>query len=48
MNDIFADMIDVSVVVYLDDILVYSNNPEQHSAHVRELLHHLRKNRLYA
>jgi len=25
----FADMIDVSVVVYLDDILVYSDNPEQ-------------------
>ena len=34
MNDIFADMIDVSVVVYLDDILVYSDDPEQHSAHV--------------
>ena len=34
MNDIFADKIDVSVVVYLDDILVYSDDPEQHSAHV--------------
>ena len=48
MNDIFADMIDISVVVYLDDILVYSNNPEQHSAHVREVLTQLRRNRLYA
>ena len=28
MNDIFTDMIDISVVVYLDDILVYSDNPE--------------------
>ena len=48
MNDIFADMIDVSIVVYLDDILVYSDNPEQHSAHVREVLTQLQCNRLYA
>ena len=48
MNDIFANMIDVSVVVYLDDILVYSEEPEQHSAHVREVLTRLRCNRLYA
>ena len=48
MNDIFADMIDVSVVMYLDDILVYSDDPEQHSAHVREVLTWLRHNRLYA
>ena len=42
MNDIFADMIDVSVVVYLDDILVYSDDPKQHSAHVQEVLTRLR------
>ena len=48
MNDIFADMIDVSVVVYLDNILVYSNNPKQHSAHVREVLTRLCGNQLYA
>ena len=48
MNDIFTDMIDVSVVVYLDDILVYSDDPEQHSAHVWEVLTRLRRNRLYA
>ena len=38
MNNIFADMIDVSIVIYLDDILVYSDDPKQHSAHVREVL----------
>ena len=38
MNDIFTNMIDVSVVVYLDDILVYSDDPKQHSAHVWEVL----------
>ena len=48
MNDIFADMIDVSIVVYLDDILVYSDDPEQHLAHVREVLTRLWCNWLYA
>ena len=47
MNDIFADMIDVSVVVYLDNILVYSDDPEQHLAHVQEVLTRLRHNWLY-
>ena len=48
MNDIFTDMIDVSVFMYLDDILVYSDDPEQHSAHVREVLTRLQPNQLYA
>ncbi len=30
MNDVFSDMIDVSVIVYLDDILIYSDNPADH------------------
>jgi hypothetical protein len=34
MNDIFRDMVDVCVVVYLDDILVYSKNEEDHEKHV--------------
>ena len=39
MNDIFADLLDVYVIVYLDDILIFSNDPSQHPAHVREVLH---------
>ena len=27
MNDIFSDMLDVHVIIYLDDILVYSDDP---------------------
>jgi hypothetical protein len=48
MNDIFADMLDVSVVVYLDDILIYSENHSAHRAHVREVLRRLRANGLFA
>ena len=48
MNDIFSDMVDVYVVTYLDDILIYSNNIDEHQIHVREVLCHLRKHGLYA
>ena len=41
MNNIFGDLLDQCVVVYLDDILIYSDNPEQHTKHVREVLWHL-------
>ena len=48
MNDILADLLDVCTVSYLDDILIYSNNPEEHKKHVREVLRRLRNNGLYA
>src|ERR1700720_361735 len=48
MNDIFADMVDVCVIIYLDDILVYSDNINLHCTHVHEDLHWLRENGLYA
>ena len=47
MNEIFADMADVCVVVYLDDILVYSDNEADHEQHVREVLRRLRANSLF-
>ena len=34
MNDIFSDMVDVCVVIYLDDILIYPNNINEHHTHV--------------
>jgi len=47
MNDVFSDLLDVCVVVYLDDILIYSDNITQHWSHVKEVLKQLRKAGLY-
>ena len=38
VNEVFADLLNVCVVVYLDDILVYSENPKDHQKHVKEVL----------
>jgi len=48
MNEIFGDLLDVCVVIYLDDILIYSNNLTSHKDHVKEVLRRLRDNGLYA
>src|SRR6202021_2366523 len=48
MNDIFSDLLDVNVTVYLDDILIYSADPAEHKQHVREVLRRLRKHGLFA
>src|SRR5882724_905649 len=48
MNNIFMDMIDVIVIIYLDDILIYSDNISEHKLHIREVLRRLHANRLFA
>ena len=48
MNDIFHDLLDVCIVVYLDDILIYSEDITQHREHVKEVLQRLRTHGLYA
>ena len=48
MNNIFSDLLDVSVIIYLDNILIYSNNPADHKKHVCKDLCHLCENGLYA
>jgi hypothetical protein len=47
VNTIFADMIDICVVVYLDDILIYSIDLDHHVQHVKEVFWRLRVNRLF-
>ena len=48
VNSVFADMLDVCVVVYLNDILIYSDNMEDHVKHVQEVLQHLCQHKLFA
>ena len=48
MNNIFSNLLDVCVVIYLDDILIYLNNMSEHHWHVKEVLKHLYKVGLYA
>ncbi|QRW23874.1 Retrotransposable element Tf2 protein [Rhizoctonia solani] len=47
MNDLFRDLIDVNVVIYLDNILIFSDKPEEHPTHVREVLSRLMRNQLF-
>jgi hypothetical protein len=48
MQNIFKDQLDNFVIVFLDDILIYSKNKHDHMKHVDVVLSLLRKNKLYA
>jgi hypothetical protein len=48
MNSIFMPELDKFVIVFIDDILVYSKNKEEHAEHLRIVLSHLREHQLYA
>lgn len=47
MNDIFRPYIGEFVLIYLDDIMIYSSTPEEHVLHVRTVLQLLREHKLY-
>ncbi|KAG7674333.1 hypothetical protein KSW81_006127 [Nannochloris sp. 'desiccata'] len=47
MNDIFRTSLDKFIMVYLDDILIFSDTLEDHEKHVRHALDVLRQNKLY-
>ena len=47
VNNVLQDMINKFVFVYLDDILIFSKDPEEHTRHVREVLQRLLENRLF-
>ena len=48
MNRVFRPYLDQYVVVFIDDILVYSNSHLEHEQHLRVVLQTLRENQLYA
>jgi hypothetical protein len=47
-NSIFMPELDKFVVVFIDDILIYSKNSEDHAKHLHVVLQRLRDHRLYA
>ena len=48
MNDVLGDVIGKFVIVYLDDIVVFSNNQAEHYKHLEVVLQLLREHELYA
>ena len=48
MNSVFMPELDKFVVVFIDDILIYSKTKEDHANHLRVVLQRLRDHRLYA
>jgi len=48
MNSVFMPELDKFVVVFIDDILIYSENEQDHAEHLRIVLTRLREHQLYA
>ena len=48
MSDIFADLLGQNVLIYLDDILIFSRDEDSHVDHVRDVLSRLQEHRLLA
>jgi hypothetical protein len=48
MNRVFYDFLDQVVVVFIDDILIYSKSLEEHEDHLRHVLQRLKEKWLYA
>jgi hypothetical protein len=48
MNKVFMEYLDKFMVVFIDDILIFSKNEEDHDEHLRVVLQKLRENQLYA
>ena len=48
MNRAFKDYLDHFVIVFIDDILIYSHSLEEHEEHLRIVLNILKQKQLYA
>ncbi|KAF8747056.1 hypothetical protein RHS01_11469 [Rhizoctonia solani] len=47
MNNLFKDLLDVCIIIYLDNILIYSKDDASHTQHVHEVLWQLMENQLF-
>ncbi|KAJ1138224.1 hypothetical protein NDU88_004615 [Pleurodeles waltl] len=47
LNDVLREYLDIFAIVYINDILIYSDNENEHVQHVKEILAALRMHRLY-
>ena len=48
MNALLGEYLDKFVLIFLDDVLIYSANPQDHAEHLRKVLGKLREHKLYA
>jgi Reverse transcriptase (RNA-dependent DNA polymerase) len=48
MNEVFRDYVDNFILVYLDDVLIFSRSEEEHKRHVEMVLQQLRDEKLFA
>jgi len=48
MDSVFMPKLDKFIMVFIDDILIYSKNEAEHEQHLRVVLQHLRDHQLYA
>ena len=48
MNRVFKQYLDLLVTVFIDDMLIYSRNKEEHSSHLRVVLQTLKDRQLFA
>ena len=47
INDLFSNLLNIYVMIYLNDILIYSKNMSEHCQHVKKVLKYLYKTSLY-
>jgi hypothetical protein len=48
MNRVFHDYLDQFIIVFIDDILIYSRTSEEHEEHLQKALERLKREKLYA
>lgn len=47
INRVFRNYLDSFVIIFIDDIFVYSKSDDDHMSHLRVVLHVLKKNQLF-